>query len=119
MAKKHRAGAKTKIPKCNRSERGRMAMATWYKTQHKMRILFAKQVRIGKKLTASSSPTIGLFFGEATKVKMCARWFIKGDSYDNCAQKASHVSKEDPPADRKASYLAFMTKCREVGKKSN
>ena len=59
------------------------------------------------------------FFDEANKVKMCARWFIKGDCYDNCSRKASHVSKDDLPADRKASFLGFMKKCRDAGKKGN
>jgi hypothetical protein len=59
------------------------------------------------------------FFDEANKVKMCARWFIKGDCYDNCSRKASHVSKDNLSADKKASFLGFMKKCREEGKKSN
>ena len=59
------------------------------------------------------------FFDEANKVKMCARWFIKGDCYDNCSRKASHVSKDDLPADKKASFLVFMKKCRDAGRKGN
>jgi hypothetical protein len=52
------------------------------------------------------------FWDEASKVKICARWMIKGDCYDNCAQKASHVTKDKIPLDKKTSFLSFMKKCR-------
>jgi hypothetical protein len=52
------------------------------------------------------------FWDEASKVKICARWHIKGDCYDNCARSASHVTKDKFPSDKKASFLAFMKKCR-------
>ena len=45
-------------------------------------------------------------------VKMCARWFIKGDCFDKCDKHTSHVPKDQVPADRKADFLAFMDKCR-------
>jgi hypothetical protein len=53
------------------------------------------------------------------KVKMCARWHIKGDCFDNCARVISHVSKQKIPADKKADFLTFMSKCREAAKKSD
>ncbi len=34
------------------------------------------------------------------KVKMCARWHIKGDCYDNCARVISHVTKDEIAADK-------------------
>ena len=52
------------------------------------------------------------FWDEESKVKICARWMIKGDCYDTCARSASHVTKDKIPSDRKASFLAFMKKCR-------
>jgi hypothetical protein len=50
---------------------------------------------------------------------MCARWHIKGDCFDNCAQAISHVPKQKIPADKKAEFLTFMSKCREAAKKSD
>ena len=52
------------------------------------------------------------FWDEASKVKICARWHIKGDCFDNCARKASHVTKDKMPKDKRALFLAFMKKCR-------
>ncbi len=52
------------------------------------------------------------FWDEESKVKICARWMIKGDCFDNCARSASHVTKDKIPSDKKASFLAFMKKCR-------
>ncbi len=53
------------------------------------------------------------------KVKMCARWHIKGDCYDNSARVISHVTKDKIPADKKAGLLTFMKKCRGAAKMSN
>ncbi len=53
------------------------------------------------------------------KVKMCARWHIKGDCFDNCVRAISHVSKEKILADKKADFLTFMSKCRKAEKKSD
>ena len=47
-------------------------------------------------------------------IKMCARWFIKGDCFDKCDKKTSHVPKDQVPADRKTDFLAFMEKCRST-----
>jgi hypothetical protein len=41
------------------------------------------------------------------KVKMCARWHIKGDCYDNCARVTSHITKDKIPADKKAGFLTL------------
>jgi len=54
------------------------------------------------------------FWGEASKVKICARWMIKGDCYDNCAQNASHVTKDKIPLEKKMNFLTFMKKCRDA-----
>ncbi len=53
------------------------------------------------------------------KVKMCARWHIKGNCYDNCTRVTSHVTKDKIPADKKSGFLAFMKKCRKAAKTSN
>ncbi len=53
------------------------------------------------------------------KVKMCARWHIKGDCYDNCTRVTSHVTKDKIPANKKESFLTFMKKCRKAAKMSN
>ncbi len=53
------------------------------------------------------------------KVKMYARWHIKGNCYNNCARVISHVTKDKIPADKKADFLAFMKKCRGAAKTSN
>jgi hypothetical protein len=53
------------------------------------------------------------------KVKMCTRWHIKGNCYDNCARVTSHVTKDKIPANKKAGFLTFMKKCRKAAKISN
>ena len=58
------------------------------------------------------------FWDKASKVKMCARWMIKGDCFDNCTQNASHVTKDKIPFEKKASFLFFMKKCREATTKA-
>jgi hypothetical protein len=50
------------------------------------------------------------------KINMCARWHIKGDCFDDCSCKESHVGKDKIPADKKASFLTYMTKCRKATK---
>ncbi len=50
------------------------------------------------------------------KVNMCARWHIKGDCFDDCSRKESHVGKDKIPADKKASFLTYMSKCCKVAK---
>lgn len=52
------------------------------------------------------------------KVNMCARWHIKGDCFDDCSRKESHVGKDKIPADKKTSFLTYMTKCREAAKRN-
>ena len=53
------------------------------------------------------------------KIKMCARWHINSDCYDNCTQVASHVTNGKIPAEKKESFLAFMSKCCEAANKRN
>jgi hypothetical protein len=50
------------------------------------------------------------------KVNMCTRWHIKGDCFDNCSRKESHVGKDKIPADKKASFLTYMSKCCKAAK---
>jgi len=50
------------------------------------------------------------FWDKVSKVKICARWMIKGNCYNNCAKKASHVTKDKIPSKKKASFLSFMKK---------
>jgi hypothetical protein len=52
------------------------------------------------------------------KVKMCARWHIKGDCYDNCAQAVSHVFKDNILNDKRELFLTFMKGCRNECKKN-
>ncbi len=49
--------------------------------------------------------------GKKTK-KMCIKWHIHGECFDNCNRKESHVPKEDiPPAVKVKEMCAFMVKC--------
>ncbi len=48
------------------------------------------------------------------KIKMCARWYIKGNCYNNCQRVAIHIMKDKIPADKKAHMLTFMKKCRKA-----
>jgi hypothetical protein len=50
------------------------------------------------------------------KINMCARWHIKGNCFDDCSRKESHVGKEKILADKKASFLTYMSKCRKAAK---
>ena len=47
------------------------------------------------------------------KEKMCARFHIKCDCFDNCPRKSSHATNENIPSDKRADFLTFMKKCRE------
>ncbi len=50
------------------------------------------------------------------KEKMCAWWMIKGDCFDNCSRKVSHVPNENIPNEKRVDFLTFMKKCREAKK---
>jgi len=52
------------------------------------------------------------------KEKICARFHIKGDCFDNCSRKSSHVTNENFPSDKQAAFSAFMAKRRDEKKKS-
>ena len=45
--------------------------------------------------------------------KMCARFHIRGDCFDDCYNKASHVTKDKIPADRKHAMKEYMKKVRK------
>jgi hypothetical protein len=53
------------------------------------------------------------------KIKMCTRWHIKGNCYDNCLRAISYVSKENIATEKKSNFLIFMTKCRKAVNKNN
>ena len=44
--------------------------------------------------------------------KMCTRFHIRGDCFDDCKNKESHVPKGNIPADRKAAMKDYMKKVR-------
>ena len=50
------------------------------------------------------------------KINMCARWYIKGDCFDDCSCKGSHIGKDKIPADKKASSITYMAKCCKAAK---
>jgi hypothetical protein len=50
------------------------------------------------------------------KINMCTRWHIKGDCFDDCSRKESHVGKDKIPADKKANFLTYMSKCHKAAK---
>ncbi len=41
------------------------------------------------------------------KIKMCARWHIKGNCYNNCTQVASHITNDKIPAKKKGKLPHF------------
>ena len=45
------------------------------------------------------------------KVQMCARFHIKGDCFDNCTRKESHVTHDKIPDDKRAAMKEFLAKC--------
>ena len=47
------------------------------------------------------------------KVKMCARWQIKGDCFDDCAHATSHIAKSTIPAEKVTAFKAWMEKVRQ------
>ncbi len=49
--------------------------------------------------------------GEKTK-KMCVKWHIHGECFDNCDRKESHMLKEDIPSAKVKEMCAFMVECR-------
>jgi len=54
------------------------------------------------------------------KIRMCARWHIKGDCFDNCTRKESHVTNDKVGDDKRASMKNFLAKCREeIAKKKS
>jgi hypothetical protein len=38
------------------------------------------------------------------KIKMCARWHIKGDCYNNCSREISHITNNNIPNDKQAAF---------------
>jgi hypothetical protein len=47
---------------------------------------------------------------EKTK-KMCIKWHIHGECYDNCDRKESSIAKEDILPAKMKEMCAFMAKC--------
>ena len=51
---------------------------------------------------------------------MCARFHIKGNCFDNCKRKESHITNDKIPDDKRAAMKEFLTKCRaEIAKKKS
>ena len=46
------------------------------------------------------------------KVKMCPRWHSKGDCFDDCNNKASHVPSNEVPDREKSEYKRYLKKIR-------
>jgi hypothetical protein len=49
--------------------------------------------------------------GKKTK-KMCIKWHIHGECFDNCDRKENHVPKKDIPPAKVKEMCAFMVECR-------
>ena len=47
-----------------------------------------------------------------TTQKMCVRWHILGDCYEDCSRKESHVPQCAIPAEKVDEMKSFMAKCR-------
>ena len=43
---------------------------------------------------------------------MCARWFVKGKCFCDCANKESHVKASDIPTAKRTEFQAFLAKVR-------
>ena len=50
---------------------------------------------------------------EKNDCQMCPRFHIRGDCFDDCYNKESHVSKDKIPADRKHAMKEYMKKVRK------
>jgi hypothetical protein len=51
---------------------------------------------------------------------MCVRFHIKGDCFDNCTTKESHVKNDKIPDDKRAAMKEFLAKCRaKIAKKKS
>ncbi len=46
------------------------------------------------------------------KCWVCVRWFTKGDCFNECNNKDSHVGTNDVPVDKKAAYTKFLDRVR-------
>ncbi len=49
---------------------------------------------------------------------MCTRWHIRGECFDDCNNKASHVGASAVPQAKKVKFLAYITKVRRENKPS-
>jgi hypothetical protein len=112
-------GSEIKEPKTRQKQKSEDGNSNLVRNMAQDEDFVCKSGETWKETYSKQLPHDRPFFDEANKVNMCARWLIKGDCYDNCSHKASHVSKDDLPADKKASFLDFMKKCRKAGKKGN
>ncbi len=54
------------------------------------------------------------------RIKICARWHIKGKCYSNCSRVISHITKDIIPNDKRTAFLTYLTKhTKEKSKKLN
>jgi hypothetical protein len=45
--------------------------------------------------------------------KMCIRWHVLGECFDNCDRSESHVPKDAIPAEKVTEMCTFIAKCRK------
>ena len=48
------------------------------------------------------------------KSKLCTRWYVRGDCFKNCTNKASHVGKDKIPDDKKVGMRNYIKKVRRT-----
>ena len=51
--------------------------------------------------------------GNSGKTKMCVRWHVKGDCFNDCEHSASHVKADKIPSNKLAVMKKYLTKCRD------
>ena len=51
--------------------------------------------------------------GNSGKARMCVRWHVKGDCFEDCEHAASHVKADKIPSDKLAAMKKFLAKCRD------
>jgi hypothetical protein len=47
------------------------------------------------------------------RIKVCARWHIKGNCYSNCSKVISHIPNNNIPNDKQIAFITHLTKHRK------
>ena len=47
-----------------------------------------------------------------TKIKMCPRWFSKGECFSDCCHSESHVPDSSIPDEKRTEYSDYLKKIR-------